>query len=157
MKKIILLMCGLFLIVSCATDDHSSKNKIKVNFDKEAFDNARELWQEQNLQNYTYTYEYFSSNGPYNYNVVVDNGVIISEEGRTIDNLFANIESTYKSLVQEYDNKNADLVTAVYYTITYNSQYHYPERFSVSYSYSELPPPGYGGSSSEITNFHTTD
>src|SRR5690606_5471437 len=157
MKKIFVFMIGFLGIISCTTDDNSSKNKIKVNFDKETFDKARELCQEQNLQNYTYTYDYFSSSGAYNYNVVVENGVVTSEEGSTIDNLFANIESTYNSLVKEYENKNADLVTAVYYTITYNSQYHYPERFSVSYDYSELPPPGFGGSRSEITNFYTTD
>lgn len=159
MKKLILILFGLFVVISCSTsDDNSNNSEIKVNFDKETFDKKRTLWQAQNLQNYSYTFEHFSSTGPYQYDVVVENGVVTSEEGRTIESLFTDIESTYNNLVQEFANGSSNpIITGVSFTITYNSQYYYPESISVSYSYSQLPPPGLGGYTNEIKNFQITE
>lgn len=155
MKRIILIMCSLFLIVGCATDEE--ENKIKVYFDKVNFETKRTQWLTQNLQNYQYRYEHSSSNGPYQFDVIVENGVVTSEKGVTIDKMFEQIETSYLQLVQQYGNQKTGLVKAVYYIVRYNSEYHFPERISISFDFSELPPPGYGGQSNEVTDFQITE
>ena len=146
-------------VTACSDDDE------KIKFDKAAFDQQRSAWLEQNIQNYTFSYNYFSSGtGPVSCTVVIGNGVlesITSDRDETYDYmLFKSITAIYDDI----DRINTHLIdeglpsyaNSVTINVTYNSQFHYPLTVNYPINYNEDILGG-GYPSVRITKFEVLD
>ena len=133
-------------------------------FDKGRFDQEWAAWEAQGIVNYTVV-EYLgnSSTGPLKARIVVKDNEItqidnldkydtsdISDSVKTVSELYAYI-------AERYEKDNREMQTGVKYDlliidITYNEQFHYPEKVSYHY-FSKEPVDGGGGWSVELTEF----
>lgn len=155
MKKnnLLLIFAISSFFFSCSSDD----NSYQVKFNEAEFTQQRELWKEKNLSNYSYQYDYFASSGPYEINVLVENGIAIGDsdyaEAKTIDEVFNKIQSDYQDAL----NQDKNGINGVQITVSYNKEFHYPEKIYYSTSYKGDSPSGGGYYELEIKNFTPND
>ena len=162
MKKILLLLIALILI-SCS-DSNDSDEIVGLNFDQNAFDQNRELWDEIKISNYTFSQEYSSLSigtqpkltstvlnseldsifiePKYGYNTPIEEFTYYG----TVDDVFQYIEwSTgyYENII----NSNQNNMKGAEFAIKYDETYHYPTEIKIRGNYFE---PVYGGLSVQI-------
>ena len=151
--------CSLLLITfatSCSNDD-------KIKFNKPLFEQERANWTNQNLQNYTFSYKYYSSTtGPISFTLVIRNGAIESEssERGTGKSFFNGITDIYdfveRHLQEDKDYTGEYPPESIEVDITYNDKYHYPSSIKYSIWYS-VQIDGGGDFSFELTDFKVLD
>jgi len=78
MKKVALILFSLFVVVGCSSsDDHN----IKIYFDEETYSQQKLMWEQQNIQNYTFTIKSMSSSdGPIEEEITVLNREVVYDE-----------------------------------------------------------------------------
>lgn len=162
MKKILLLLISLILI-SCSVSDDSDEFT-GLNFDQNTFDRNRQLWEANEISNYTFSQEYSSlSIGPqpkltsivlnreldsifiepkYAYNTSIEEFTYYG----TVDDVFQYIEwitGYYEDII----NSNQSDMKGAEFAITYDETYHYPTEIKCRGNYFEKV---YGGLSIQI-------
>ena len=147
MKNLVFLFCVSFIFLSC---DDIIKTTINVKFDKKAFYEQRQLWQDSNIKNYQYNF----SNNMFFYSY---NGILFIENGifkydlpdaeyhelenyknyyTTIDEIYKTIEETYNMCNGSKHSKNDVYITEI--IIEYDKINHIPNTIY----YKEYVPPG---------------
>lgn len=136
----------IFLFASIAT----SCSDGKIEFDRDTFDKEHSKWLAQGIEDYTFSYKYFSSaTGPVSFTIVVRNGKMESVGGDKeyfnppftgISELFDDVASVYEKHKQGVDKNELKSVTI---KIKYNTEYHYPQMISYSVGYKEEIDGGY--------------
>lgn len=140
MKKIsFIVLCVVTCFLGSCTNDN---DEYRVNFNEAEFNQKYELWKTQNFQNYTFKFAYFASSGPFDINVIVENGVPSGDsdysQAYTIDEVFDKIKNDYNEAL----NQNSSDLKQVSIEVTYNKEYHYPESIKYSTSYKGTQPDG---------------
>ncbi|MDD3721223.1 MAG: DUF6174 domain-containing protein [Lutibacter sp.] len=153
MKKILLLLISLILI-SCSDSDNSDEFT-GLNFDQNAFEKNRQLWTDNEISNYTFSQEYFSSSvgpQPKLTSIVINreldaifvqstNETNISLEEltyyETIDNVYDFINYIVNSC-EEQINSNQSPMEGAKIEITYDDTFHYPTKIICSGYYSNV-------------------
>jgi hypothetical protein len=138
MKKIfVIFVFSMGTILSC------SKNpEMKVDIDRESFEKEYAAWEAQHIENYVFTFDYMSSdigpNGPAT--ISVQNNVSSVLESQTphkvpfvksVRELFDFIGWTLENIERSIEDKDKNKeypVKSVTLKVTYNEQYHYPEK-----------------------------
>ncbi len=149
MKKILLLLISLILI-SCSVSDDSDEFA-GLNFDQNAFDRNRQLWEVNEISNYTFSQEYSSSSigtQPKLTSIVLNSeldSIFIqskyandtSIEGLTyygtVDDVYLFIENIANYYEEEIDSN----MIGVKIDITYDDTFHYPTELKCNGYYSE--------------------
>ncbi len=166
-KKFVVLVFSMGILLSC-----SKIPEMKVDIDRESFEKEYAAWEAQNIENYVFTFDYLSSdigpNGPATIRVqdgvssILENqtpnripmvqsiGELFDYIGRTLENLERSIEDNDKN--KKYPIKSITL------KVTYNPQYHYPEKVIYAASHytkksAEVPPGLNSSSELKITEF----
>ena len=125
-----MILCSS-LFFACSNDDDS----YQVKFNETEFKQQRALWEEQNPQNYSYSYSYMASTGPEDMNVVVQEGIASSDsdywQTYTINEVFDKIQADYQNALTQDSNDKFGVTIEV----TYNKENHYPESIKYSTSY----------------------
>ncbi len=161
MKKILLLISLIF--ISCSNSNDSDKFS-GLHFDQKTFEKNRQLWAENEILNYTFSQEYFSSSigDQPKLTSVIKNKVldtIFVQSGYatdnpieeltyygTVDDIFQYIEWS-TGYYEDIINSNQSNMKGVEITITYDKTYHYPTEIKCSGNYFETI---YGGLSIQI-------
>ncbi|MFI1771445.1 DUF6174 domain-containing protein [Thalassobellus citreus] len=162
MKKILLLSIS-FLLISCSNSDDSD-DFTGLYFDQKTFEKNRQLWAENEILDYTFSQEYFSTSigGQPKLTSVIKNKVldtIFIQSGYatnnpieeltyygTIGDVFHYIEwctAYYEDII----NSNQSNMKGAEFTITYDETYHYPTEIKCRGNYFETV---YGGLSIQI-------
>ena len=147
MKKILLLLISLILI-SCSDSDNSDEFA-GLNFDQNAFEKNRQLWTENEISNYTFSQEYFSTSigpQPKLTSIVINsefdtiflqsiNATNISIEDltyyETIDNVYDFIDYIVNSCEEQINSSQSPMKGAKI-EITYDDTFHYPTKIICS-------------------------
>ena len=168
MKKIfVIFVFSMGTILSC------SKNpEMKVDIDRESFEKEYAAWEAQHIENYVFTFDYMSSdigpNGPAT--ISVQNNVSSVLESQTphkvpfvksVRELFDFIGWTLENIERSIEDKDKNKeypVKSVTLKVTYNEQYHYPEKVIYAASHytkksAEVPPGLNSSSELKITEF----
>jgi len=162
MKKILFLLISLILI-SCSNSDDSDEI-VGLNFDQNAFDRNRQLWEVNEISNYTFSQEYSSlsiGTQPKLTSIVLNreldsifiqsknaNNIPIEEFTYygTIEDVFQYIEWS-TGYYEDIINSNQSRMKGAEFAITYDEAYHYPIEIKIRGNYFE---PIYGGLSIQI-------
>lgn len=152
MKKILLLLISLILI-SCSVSDDSDEFA-GLNFDQNAFDRNRQLWEVNEISNYTFSQEYSSTSigtQPKLTSIVLNrelDSIFIqsnyanntSIEGLTyhgtVDDVYLLIEYI-ANYYEEEINSSQNTLKGVEIDITYDDTFHYPTELKCNGYYSE--------------------
>jgi hypothetical protein len=150
MKKILLLLISLILI-SCSNSDDSDEFA-GLNFDQNTFEKNRQLWTENEILNYTFSQEYFSSSigGQPKLTCVIKNRVLdtifvlseydtdISIESltyyKTIDDAYDFIEYIVNSC-EEQINSDQRPMKGAKIDVEYDDTFYYPTKINCTGSY----------------------
>jgi hypothetical protein len=145
MKKILFLLISLILI-SCSDSDDSDEIA-GLNFDQNAFDRNRQLWEVNEISNYTFSQEYFSTSvgpQPKLTSVVINseldtifvqskNATNISIEHlthyETVDNVYDFIEYIVNSC-EEQINSNQSQMKGAKIDVEYDETFYYPTKIN---------------------------
>ena len=141
MRKIFFTLCFFLLIISC--EENISPNK----FDQAVFDKERKLWQEQNIQNYTFQ-QRFNGNEIFSgrKTIIVKDGVCryfyrpspsfpepysdfiyyYVPEKQNSDFFNKDFTGSISDFYTEIDKLAKDIKGGGTFNIEYNSEYHYP-------------------------------
>jgi len=147
--KILVIISTIFLY-SCGIfgDD------LIVKMDKKTFEKERNLWNNQNLKNYKFTYKYFNDAGP-----IGPIKITVTENEKpqkTIPEIYDYISETFDYIESvkngTYDGRHK--IRSITLDITYDTKYHYPTKVDLSTGYVESID---GGAyyTLEITDFFT--
>ena len=143
-KTYLVLVFSMSTILSC-----SKIPEIKVDIDRETFEKEYAAWEAQHIENYVFTFDYMgNSTGPFgpatvsaqnNESTILENQTpgrvpivqnvkeLFDFIGRSLDNIERSLEDKDKN--KEYPLKSVTL------KVTYNEQYHYPEKVIYSTDY----------------------
>jgi hypothetical protein len=138
MKKILLLIS--LILISCSKSDDSDKFA-GLHFDQNTFEKNRQLWTGNEIMNYTFSQEYFSTSigGQPKLTSVIKNRVLdtifvqndtdASVENmtyyETIDDVYDFIEYIVNSCKEQIDSSQSPMKGAEI-EITYDDTFHYP-------------------------------
>lgn len=136
-KTYLVLVFSMGTILSC-----SKIPEIKVDIDRKTFEKEYAAWEAQHIENYVFTFDYMgNSTGPFgpatvsaqnNESTILENQTpgrvpivqnvkeLFDFIGRSLDNIERSLEDKDKN--KEYPLKSVTL------KVTYNEQYHYPEK-----------------------------
>ncbi|WCM43212.1 hypothetical protein MG290_06020 [Flavobacterium sp. CBA20B-1] len=165
MKKLILILLGLFAILGCNSSNEDDHN-IKVYFDQETYNQQKLMWKQQNVQNYKFTIESMSSSeGPIEEEITVLNGEVVYDEDRsynlTIDDIYDQIKSMYDYDVEQSKKDPLDpfykIIDAIYHSVKYDKKYPIPISFGRTYDFNTHEIPVGFGKTTEIKNFIILD
>ena len=152
MKKILLLLISLILI-SCSDSDDSDEFT-GLNFDHKTFEKNRQLWTENEILNYRFSQEYFSSSKggqPKLTSIVLnrelDSTFIQSKNAintpieeliyyGTVEDVFQFIEWSTGNQ-EDRINSNQSNLKGVEFAIKYDETYHYPTEIKCRVYYFE--------------------
>ena len=152
MKKILLLLISLILI-SCNNSDDSDEI-VGLNFDRNAFEKNRQLWTENEISNYTFSQEYFSTSvgpQPKLTSIVINSelDIIFLQSNNstnipieefiyygTVEDAFQFIEWT-TAYYEDIINSNQSYMKGAEFDITYDETYHYPTEIKCIGNYFE--------------------
>jgi len=153
MKKILLLLISLILI-SCSDSDDSDEI-VGLNFDQNAFDRNRQLWEENEISNYTFSQEYSSlsiGTQPKLTSIVLNrelDSIFIQSKNAnnipieefiyygTVEDVFQFIEWS-TGYYEDIINSNQSYMKGAEVTITYDETYHYPTEIKCRGNYFEI-------------------
>jgi hypothetical protein len=157
------------MLVSCTVgDDHSGRitsnseipledNVVLNLFDQETFDTQRQLWLDQELQNYSFCLYNESAPGvAWRSTVVIKNGIVDSVSpdnpayGDTWQEFAVPISGIFDFIVRskelvvadasKIENKDPEFQYSYSLEIEYNSEYHFPESFSSTFVFNPKDP-----------------
>ncbi|MDR2583807.1 MAG: DUF6174 domain-containing protein [Fibromonadaceae bacterium] len=157
--KILFVILTIFLY-SCALF-----YDLTIRADKRTFEKEHNLWNNQNLKNYQFTYKYFSSGtgpiGPIKITVTENEEPIIENQYnedfilKTIPEIYDYISGTF-DYIESVKNGTYDghKIRSITLDISYDTMYHYPKKVDLSTGYVESVA---GGAyyTLEITDFST--
>ncbi len=162
MKKILLLLISLILI-SCSDSDDSD-DIVGLNFDQNAFDRNRQLWEVNEISNYTFSQEYSSlsiGTQPKLMSIVLNrelDSIFIQSKNAnnipieefiyygTVEDVFHYIEWS-TGYYEDIINSNQSNMKGAEFAITYDETYHYPTEIKIRGNYFKTV---YGGLSIQI-------
>jgi len=144
MKKILLLFISLIFTQCSILDDSRG-----LDFDQNAFDQNRELWQENKISNYTFSQEYFSTSvgpQPKLTSIVINSEldtIFVQSKNATdisIDHLryYATVADVYdfieyiKNSCEEEINSDQSNMKGAEIIVSYDDTYHYPTEVNCS-------------------------
>jgi hypothetical protein len=159
------------MLVSCTVgDNHSGRitsnseeillvdNVVLNLFDQETFDTQRQLWLDQELQNYSFCLNNKSSPSlpPWSSTVVIKNGIVDSVSpnnpayGDTWQEFAVPISGIFDFIVRskelvvanasKIENKDPEFQYSYSLEIEYNSEYHFPQSFSSTFVFNPKDP-----------------
>jgi hypothetical protein len=144
------LLCFLAVALSVFLSSCDPEDNKAFEMDREAFETERAAWDNQNLKDYQFTYQYLGGSlgpfGPFTITVRENEESVVEWEGRHADGLvFRNIAELYgyiNGAFEIVDNiKNGTHegpeIRSMKLDITYNTQYHYPTEANLSTGYAE--------------------
>jgi len=152
MKKILLLLISLILL-SCSNSDDSDEFS-GLHFDQNTFEKNRQLWTENEILNYTFSQEYFSTSigGQPKLTSVIKNralDTIFAQSGYatnnpieeltyygTVDDVFQYIEWS-TGYYEDIINSNQSNMKGAEFAIRYDETYHYPTEIKCRGNYFE--------------------
>jgi hypothetical protein len=151
---------------------------MSIHADRKTFEKEFAAWNDQNIENYKFTYEYWNGIGklgPVSITIAKQNEPVIENFGFTsLDNypavliqdmsgVFNFIRGTFDHIDEikngYYNNKKGYTVDEVWLTIEYNAQYHYPEKVSYGVSFVQkgiVGQPGFDFKIIEFSSGHLT-
>ena len=140
-------------MISCSNSDDSD-DFTGLHFDQNTFENTRQLWEENEIFNYTFSQEYFSTSiggQPKLTSVIKNNALdtIFIQSGNTTNNsiegftYFETVDDIFQYIewsTAYYDdiiNANESNMKGAEFTITYDETYHYPTKINCRGNYFE--------------------
>ena len=147
-KYLYFFLIGILMIFynSC---DVSNKDNITIKMDKETFLKERNEWNNQNLTNYQFTYNFFNDAGPIGPVTITikENEIpVIEYPNQNNDHIIAeNISEIYDFINGTFDfiesvkngTYNGYKIKSITLNISYDTQYHYPKEVHLSTGYVE--------------------
>jgi hypothetical protein len=131
--------------------------------DKATFEKERAAWNNGNIKNYRFEYDFFNDAGPTGTIKITipESGDPVIENPDEHDVIFKNISEIYDFINRTFDfiervkNETCDghKIKSLTLDITYHTQYHYPEEVRFSEGYVEMIDGG-GYYTVKVKNFH---
>jgi len=124
-------------------------NDITIKMDKESFEKEHTVWNNQNLANYRFTYNFFDDAGPIGPVTITikENEIpVIENSDQYNDYIIAeNISEIYDFINGTFDfiesvkngTYNGHKIKSITLNISYNTQFHYPREVNFSTGYVE--------------------
>ena len=139
-----------FILTTCMT---ISCSKIDINMDRAIFDKEFAAWSAQNMENYKFTYDIFNAAGPHgpisvtiaeNEDLVIENLGYSSFENyplniiKSMSGVFDFIRETFDDIERTKKSSNKKFtIESISLRISYNKQFHYPEKVSYGVFYKQ--------------------
>jgi len=134
-----------FILVTCMT---ISCSKIDIDIDRTTFDKEYAAWNAQNIENYTFTFDYRSGGGPNGpITIALDSNEPVIIDNRTpqlvpiatsISEIYSYINETFDNIERQKNSSNKRFtIESISLRINYNKQFHYPEKVSYRVSYKQ--------------------
>jgi len=129
--------------------DIFNKDDITIKMDKESFEKEHIAWNNQNLANYRFTYNFFDDAGPIGPVTITikENEIpVIENSDQYNDYIIAeNISEIYDFINGTFDfiesvkngTYNGHKIKSITLNISYDTQYHYPKEVNLSTGYVE--------------------
>jgi hypothetical protein len=126
-----------------------NKDNLTIKMDKETFLKERNEWNNQNLTNYKFTYDFFNDAGPVGpvtITIKEDEIPVIENSNQYNDHIIAkNISEIYDFINGTFDfiesvkngTYNGHKIKSITLNIFYNTQYHFPTKVDLSTGYVE--------------------
>lgn len=166
-KHFIIGIIVAFFFCSCGD---GKVDDVTIQMDRETFESEKASWIGEDLKNYQFTYEYSKGStapvGPVKIIIREDEEPIIVNQNLYNDYIVAeNISEIYNLITDDFDymesikngTNHVSNIRSVTMDITYNNQYHYPIKVSMSTEYNGEPIDGGGFTNLKIIGFVILD
>lgn len=136
---------SLFFLHSCDFFDRA----VVIKMDKAAFQRERNLWNSQNIGNYRFVYDFFNDAGPLGpvrVTVKENEEPVVENQNEFNSHVIArNIPEIYDFISDAFDfiesvrngSYSGHRIRSITLNITYNTQFHYPVKVSLTAGYVE--------------------